>query len=766
MKKVSVIIPSYDHSKYIIDTINSVINQTYKNIEIIVVDDCSTDDTLILVNKIKDHRLKIIKSVVNSGISVTLNNGIKEATGDYIAILGSDDLFHKEKIKIQLDFLEKNFEYAAAFSFATIINEYNNPIPKKNIDYPLKYFYKVKNTDRFTWLRNFFLIGNQLCASSFIIRKECLTNIGYFDNRLIQLQDFDFWIRLLLKYNLYVIETPLVYYRTRDKKKNISLTPGNLIRTYYEHKEVLKNYYNIKTTDLIKIFPKFKNVLCNNKRVDLEFLIANLALKIDYPAHQLFAIDLLYNLLKNESDAKYIDLYYGFTYKSLHEIYNNPNIYLLNYFERIRLSKYLRIFKFIKKIITLNFYKNIINKIINYLLKNNNYKIASNVLYIKKTINLFFNLNYNKLFKLRIKYLKLSSIYEAFKNNIIFSIKIKKISIHQPEYLTKKRILEIKHPPVFTTKINNCKIIGCSNLIIKKGRAFIELVDHIPLKRIDLQSETIIFQKKDSLIIDVLKNRLKIKCGIFLSGTASYNYYHWLIEFIPRLSLVKNINKSVPLIIDEIVQKIPQLNQILKYYNQDERKIIFVKKNELYEVNELIYPSFLSWTAININKGLKIRPTDSVTSPISINYLRNKINDIKQKPTKHIYISRLNQNIRKFNEDEIQKLFVKYKFSIVYPELMTFDEQVSLFSQAKSVAGATGSGLTNIVFAPKDTKILCFMNSKFDLCSFSNIAGIIGQNIVFIAGDKTFKKNQYYYQNDFYLNPKKIEYYIKNFLLK
>ena len=105
---VSIIMPSYNTGKFIKETINSVLNQTYNNWELIIVDDCSTDDTEKIVNTIKDNRIKFLKNNTNSGAAISRNRAIKEAKGKWIAFLDSDDLWKKEKIEKQIRFMKEN----------------------------------------------------------------------------------------------------------------------------------------------------------------------------------------------------------------------------------------------------------------------------------------------------------------------------------------------------------------------------------------------------------------------------------------------------------------------------------------------------------------------------------------------------------------------------------------------------------------------------------------------------------------------------------
>lgn len=106
---VSVIMPSYNTAKYIPHSINSVLYQTYKNWELIIVDDCSTDNTDEIVNPfLSDNRIRYLKNEKNSGAAVSRNYALREAKGKWIAFLDSDDLWEKDKLEKQISFMEKN----------------------------------------------------------------------------------------------------------------------------------------------------------------------------------------------------------------------------------------------------------------------------------------------------------------------------------------------------------------------------------------------------------------------------------------------------------------------------------------------------------------------------------------------------------------------------------------------------------------------------------------------------------------------------------
>ena len=111
---VSIIMPSYNTAKYIADSIKSVQKQTYSNWELIIVDDCSTDNTDKIVESIQDQRIRYIKNETNSGAAFSRNRALREAKGRWIAFLDSDDLWKSEKLEKQIHFMEEN---GYAFSY-------------------------------------------------------------------------------------------------------------------------------------------------------------------------------------------------------------------------------------------------------------------------------------------------------------------------------------------------------------------------------------------------------------------------------------------------------------------------------------------------------------------------------------------------------------------------------------------------------------------------------------------------------------------------
>ncbi len=227
--KVSVIIPSYNRAHIILNCLESVCSQTYSNLEIIIVDDGSKDNTSDVVSQYKDSRIIYVKHEKNQGLPSARNTGIKTSCGEILAFQDTDDLWMPTKIEETVNvFGESSSDVGVVY--AASIRYRNN----KKTYLPASYI-KPKEGDVFKRL----LLGNFIPAISACVRRECFDQVGIFDPSLPSLEDWEMWIRLAKKYKFRFIEEPLqtIYY-TKD-----SLT-ANVSNFLNAEKLILKKHYS------------------------------------------------------------------------------------------------------------------------------------------------------------------------------------------------------------------------------------------------------------------------------------------------------------------------------------------------------------------------------------------------------------------------------------------------------------------------------------------------------------------------------------------
>lgn len=204
---VSVIIPSYNHQEFIRSSIESVINQTYSNIELIVIDDGSSDNSLQILNNLSLEYDFTLVTQKNRGICKTLNRGVLEfSSGDFIGILASDDIWDNSKIELQISELNKNpdahFCYSQALSFTKTIHEnLSKPFPRK----------ACKDN-----MLNMVFLRQHVPAGTILFSRELFDSLNGFDEFLKE-EDWDFVIRSASKTKLIFVDQPLLYYRSHDQ---------------------------------------------------------------------------------------------------------------------------------------------------------------------------------------------------------------------------------------------------------------------------------------------------------------------------------------------------------------------------------------------------------------------------------------------------------------------------------------------------------------------------------------------------------------------
>jgi glycosyltransferase involved in cell wall biosynthesis len=202
---ISVIIPVHNGEKTIRGTIYSVLNQTYKNLEIIVINDGSLDLTLQVTASIKDPRFKVF-SYQKSGVSVSRNRGIEQASGQFISFLDADDVWTPNKLEAQLKALQENPQASVAYSWVDYIDEYGSFFRHGN--------HITINGDAYEKM----LVQNVLeNGSNPLIRRQALINVGTFNNSLAYAEDWDMWLRLAKRYNFVTVPYPHVLYRTSSQ---------------------------------------------------------------------------------------------------------------------------------------------------------------------------------------------------------------------------------------------------------------------------------------------------------------------------------------------------------------------------------------------------------------------------------------------------------------------------------------------------------------------------------------------------------------------
>lgn len=322
---VSVIIPSFNHYKYIGVAIQSVIDQTFSDYELLIADDGSNDNSWAVIKSYKDKRIISYKFDNNIGAAETTNFLIEKARGKYIALLNSDDYWHKDKLKIQYEFMEQNPNYAACFTNVSFVNDKGKFL--KDNETQWGDLFKNSNCNMGMWLERLFFNLNSLCHPSIMIKREIYALIGLYNPCFAQLPDYNMWIKILKLAPIYVMDKKFTFFRiTSDNKNTSSINYDNIQRQNLELELILDNYFDSMPSKLFEQgFSQYFKKRGALSKLELECEKAFIYFMVDGKRKTIYrniGIKKLYKLLSDRKMAEVLKDSYGFTYKDFRKLKN------------------------------------------------------------------------------------------------------------------------------------------------------------------------------------------------------------------------------------------------------------------------------------------------------------------------------------------------------------------------------------------------------------------------------------------------------------
>jgi alpha-1,3-rhamnosyltransferase len=226
---VTVIVPSYNHGRFVLQTMESIVTQTYPNIQLIVIDDASKDNTAKIIADFGCiHPIDMVLNQANTGLISSLNQGLTMAKGKYISLVASDDYWAPEKIARQVTLLEKDNDLKIVFTEGYEVDENGNILE------PIHYTNRIIEK----WTFKDVIMKADLPPASFIARRDEILSVGGFCSDF-KFEDLPMWLMLLANGGYAkVIKEPLVYYRSHESNMH------NLFSAMIadQHFEMIKKY--------------------------------------------------------------------------------------------------------------------------------------------------------------------------------------------------------------------------------------------------------------------------------------------------------------------------------------------------------------------------------------------------------------------------------------------------------------------------------------------------------------------------------------------
>lgn len=335
---------------------------------------------------------------------------------------------------------------------------------------------------------------------------------------------------------------------------------------------------------------------------------------------------------------------------------------------------------------------------------------------------------------------------------------------HMPDFIN---YIDVKCPESYIAELHNAKIIGSTSIVFDENNNCIydlPLMD--PENRFNLAVYPVYYVDNNVTALRHEESGEIIDEGIMLVSNASNNYFHFNLEVLSKLCLINEIEEynNLPLIVDERCLLIPSFKDELEMSNIHNRIIIPLKWAYSYTIKKLIYISDLLIEPINIRLGTELRYEDYIMRDVAVKLLHDNLAINNSNIYRKLFISRINcYGSRLMNQIKIEQIFKEYGYEIIYPEIMSFQDQLKIFSEAEFIAGASGAGFTNILFANKNAKIICICPKDIKLSCYSNIAGVLGQTCYYLDAKIHYNPSVLYYQNGFELEEKSLINFLEHF---
>ncbi len=333
--KISVLCPSYNHEKYVGYFIQSVLNQTEQNFELIIVDDCSVDNNIGEIEKYTDQRIKLIKHSYNKGINASLNDAVAVASGEYFVFIASDDILKENHFEYSCKYLDENTDIDVLYCGLDVIDSDNKQLlvsDFKNVEV---------NQTREELLRKCFFDKNPLTSPGMVIRADAFRKIIPLSMSILQNQDYQIHIRLLMNGNLHIISERLVNYRLHSSVSSSSFSSHK--RLILEEFPVMDSFCDISPELFAKVFAKELEQLklpCLPELIP--FLLGRFALLSNNPEKQNWGYKSVMKFIKSNDNFEKLHDLFGFDFKeflSYTSLFSNQEYTLM-----LKYKKYRKLF--------------------------------------------------------------------------------------------------------------------------------------------------------------------------------------------------------------------------------------------------------------------------------------------------------------------------------------------------------------------------------------------------------------------------------------
>ena len=344
MNKLTFICPCYNHEKYVLDFLNSLLVQTNSNWELLIFDDCSSDETVKVIKSVQDARVHLIQNPYNKGMAYAVFKGIEQAKTELLSFVASDDMLYPEYVETVLKAFKTNPQIAACY---TPLNHMNQDGELLGTTTPLPT--DKTETEIFAYM---FLNENLLPSPGMAFKKSILLPHLPLDVGMIQYTDWQLHFFLMYGHSIQLLENSLVQYRVAEGSA-CARSPVVILREDIETEKLMNTVVDLIGQDkkaFLKYFGSYPLIKENKiEPTTIPFWLGRLALDSTVEAKQKWGLQMIMNFIAKEENLTLVHQLYGFSYKDYMKSASLINLSINQ--EVSTIKKYKRKIRKLKRII-------------------------------------------------------------------------------------------------------------------------------------------------------------------------------------------------------------------------------------------------------------------------------------------------------------------------------------------------------------------------------------------------------------------------------
>lgn len=362
----------------------------------------------------------------------------------------------------------------------------------------------------------------------------------------------------------------------------------------------------------------------------------------------------------------------------------------------------------------------------------------------------------------KIIYLDLVKPIEVFKKSV-------KINIYKPNYEIVESPVAVKQPEISLYFFNDAKVCAISSHVILIDSIIMERLPHVPVEQCNYATGFIKAHDIRNAIYKVENPLIEVESAFFLGGNGAWNYYHWSIEILPKLKYFlscKLIPENLKIVVPSYAKNIKSFAILIEVMLNNKYELIYLSRVQVASVKNLYMITTPSNVVFNSVKGVGVKDDFTYLDKVSIDFVREKIincqqylhfikNNKNKAVNKKIFLARKKLSIRSYNQDDVIKTVVKYGFSPVFLEELSFFEQVYLFQNVDYLIGASGAAWTNLIYIKPGAKGLSWLSeSASGFSGYSTLAEYYNCDLNFFKYKEDDKNNAH---SDYTISIEKFE---------